>query len=146
MLLYHFQQSECFGSHTDLLALVLHTAPYCPPGYNKSKCLKSPEWKWGLFFFFRRKKKSRDHSRPHLVYWKHQNPVLDELMKNPSSREVNHCYPITGLSTGMRNPTEISVSMWVCVVYLLTLYHFDCDMPSNSRLKRQTKMLYTRPF
>lgn len=52
MLPFSFTQCESkwFGSHTDLLAL-LHTAPYCPPGHNRPKCFKSPEWKWGLFFF-----------------------------------------------------------------------------------------------
>lgn len=43
---------SCLGSHTDVLALGLHTALYLPPRHNKHKCLKSPKWKLGLFFFF----------------------------------------------------------------------------------------------
>lgn len=71
------------GSQTDLLALELCTAPYCPPGHNKHKCLESPEWKLGLFL-------NRHRSRPQLVHRKHLGPMLYELMKDPSSREVNH--------------------------------------------------------
>lgn len=47
---FKYPKPSCLGSHTDLLALVLHTAPYYPPGHNKHKCLESPEWKLGLFF------------------------------------------------------------------------------------------------
>lgn len=76
-------KSSCLGSQTDLLALELCTAPYCPPGHNKHKCLESPEWKLGLFL-------NRHRSRPQLVHREHLGPMLYELMKDPSSREVNH--------------------------------------------------------
>lgn len=49
-VLFKHPKSSCLGSHTDLLAQLLHTAPHCPPGHSKYKCLESPEWKLGLFF------------------------------------------------------------------------------------------------
>lgn len=140
MLPFSFTQCESkwFGSHTDLLAL-LHTAPYCPPGHNRPKCFKSPEWKWGLFFLTASFKATPGA----LKAPRSTAPWINEGNLAAGRSTFDPHYSFTQLGPGTRKLP----SLWgwwrlgggiICVpAWLFALHHLNRDVLLNSELKWQ---------
>lgn len=80
---------------------------------------------------------NRHRSRPHLVHWNHPGPLLYELMKDPSSREVNLWLQLL-IQRPQTRYEKTPHTVFDCLLgCLLSLHLLDWDMLSNARLKWQ---------